>query len=248
MKQFYKIAFIVCLAFLYWCLPLTAQCQYGFPYNSYGGYWQAQYNQPYPNFSSRIGTNPFTAYNQYQNQMVFTNPSAGWQSSYFQQNSPQQFQQNNPYQIGPYGNTNPNLAYPRLVSAYSSGNSFNNSSYYGDNYGYVLPYGSGPSTYFHLLPSDYILRNDPYTLAQQAKRTTSDTSPDYNETVIGRVVGSNSIDVNGRIIRCHELGSPVLAEADRPLDLSSYMGMIVEVTGDFFGDDLYSASFDGVVE
>jgi len=84
MKQFYKIAFIVCLSFVYWCLPLTAQCQYGFPYNRYGGYWQSQYNQPYPNFSSRIGTNPFTAYNPYQNQIAFTNPSAGWQSSYFQ--------------------------------------------------------------------------------------------------------------------------------------------------------------------
>jgi len=222
--------------------------QYGFLYNSYGGYWQAQYNQPYPNFFSRIGTNPFTAYNQYQNQMAFTNPSAGWQSSYFQQNSPQQFQQNNLYQIGPYGNINSNLASSHLVSAYSSGNNFNNSSYYGDNYGYVLPYGSGPSTYFHLLQSNYIMNYDPYTLAQQAKRTTSDTStPDYDETVIGRVVGSNSIDVNGRIIRCHEMGA-AQAVADRPLDLSSYMGMIAEVTGDFFGNDLYSANFDGVGE
>jgi len=94
------------------------------------------------------------------------------------------------------------------------------------------------------------MRNDPYTLAQQAKRTTSDTSPDYNKTVIGRVVGSNSIDVNGRIIRCYE-NSAMQAVAPIPLDLSSYMGMSVEVTGDFFGSGnklLYSASFDGVVE
>jgi len=89
----------------------------------------------------------------------------------------------------------------------------------------------------------------PYTLAQQAKATTSNSStPEYNKTFRGRVVGSNSIDVNGSIIRCHELGSPAVAEADRPLDLSSYMGMIVEVTGDFFGNDLYSANFDEVIE
>jgi len=143
---------------------------------------------------------------------------------------------------------NSNFVYPRLASAYSNGNNFNNTSYYGDIYdGYVLPYGSGPSTYFHLLPSNY-MRNDPYFLAQQAKRATSNTSsPDYDETVIGIVVGSNSIDVNGRMIRCHELGSPAVAEADRLLDLSSYMGMIVEVTGDFYGNELYSASFDELV-
>jgi len=230
MKGFYKnIIIIYSLIFCLFFLASPSQCQQWYP-SGIGGYWQSQYYQPYPNFSSRIGTNPFTAYHAYQNQNAFRNPSAGWQSSYFQQNSPQQFQQNNLYQIGPYGNINSNLASSHLLSAYSSENSFNNSSYYANNY-----------------PSNY-MRNDPYFLAQQAKRTTSDTSPDYNETVIGRVVGSNSIDVNGRIIRCHEIGSPAVAEADRPLDLSSYMGMIVGVTGDFFGNDLYSASFDGVVE
>ena len=169
MKRACKGAFIVCLSFFYWCLPLPAKGQYGSLYYSYGGYWQPQYNQPYPNFSSRIGANPFSAYNPYQNQMAFRNPSAGWQSSYFQQNSPQQFRQNNLYQIGPYGNINANLASSHLLSAYSSENSFNNSSYYANNYGYGLPYGSGPSTYFHLVPSNY-MRNDPYFLAQQAKR------------------------------------------------------------------------------
>lgn len=145
MKKYCKIALIFCLAFLFCCLPLTAQCQYGFPYNTYGGNWQPQYNMPYPYFPNRIQPNPFMAYNPYQNQMAFMNPSQGWQLPYFQQNTR--------YQTGPFVNLNPYL------SSYlpNTGNNFYNSSY-----------NEGPSTYFHLLPN-YML-NDPYTLAQQAQR------------------------------------------------------------------------------
>jgi len=249
MKRYRRVAFIICLLFLYWCLPpLTAPCQCGSLSSSYGDYWQPQYNQSYLNFSSPIWTNTSTAYNPYQNQMAFTSLSAEWQSPNFQQNSPYRFQQNNIYQIGPYGNVNLNsLASSRLVSAYPNGNYFNNLSYYAGNYGYVLPYGSGSSTYFSLLSPNYV-QNDPYTSAQQTKLPPSYASTvEYGQTVIGRVVGSNSLDVNGTIIRCYEHNSPMEAVAAQPLDLSSYMGVKVEVSGDFFGDCLYSANFDGVV-
>ena len=84
MKGFYKnIIVMYSLIFCLFFLASPSQCHQWYP-SGLGGYWQSQYNQPYPNFSSRIGTNPFTAYNPYQNQMAFTNPSAGWQSSYFQ--------------------------------------------------------------------------------------------------------------------------------------------------------------------
>ena len=65
---------------------------------------------------------------------------------------------------------------------------------------------------------------------------------------MGGVVGSNSLDVNGKIIRCRQNSSPAEASAGQLFDLSSYMGMMVEVTGDLLSNDLYSASFDGVVE
>ncbi len=177
MRQFYKIVIVIFLSFLYWCVPLTVQCQYGFPYNSYGGYWQLQYNQPSPYFSRQIRTNPLTLYNPYQNRMASMNPGSAGQSPYFQQNNPYQFQQNGAYQIGPYGTMNLNSAFSRLASSYLSGNNLYNSSYYGSDYGNVIPY-DGHSTYFYLLPN-YML-NDPYTLAQQAKRASSNTSaPDY---------------------------------------------------------------------
>ena len=71
----------------------------------------------------------------------------------------------------------------------------------------------------------------------------------YNETVIGRVVGSSSISVNGRIIRCWN--NSAVEASSRPLDLEQYMDMTVEVIGDFIGTDrlsLYGASFNRIVE
>lgn len=162
MKNFLRF-FCFLPVFLYCCLPLTAQSQYDVPFNSYGGYWQPIYNQSYLNYSNRLWANPLTAYNPYQNRIAFINPSQGWQAPYLQQN--------NQYQIGPYGNININFGYPRLVSAYSSGNNSYISPYYSSHYSNGFPENSydGPSTYFHLLP-DYFMMNDPYTLAQQAKR------------------------------------------------------------------------------
>lgn len=165
MKGFNKIGVMICffaLSLLF--LASESQCQYGFPHN-YGSYWQTLYNQPYQNHPNWNRSNPFTSYNPYQNQMAFVNPSSGRQAPYFRQN--------NQYQINSYGSFNSNYGYP---GPYNNEYNLFNSHYYGNNYvgndGYSLSGDSydGPSTYFHLLPSDYILRNDPYTLAQQAKR------------------------------------------------------------------------------
>ena len=66
---------------------------------------------------------------------------------------------------GPYWFFGPNPNLP-------PGGSLGNSSWSGYQYGYynqVIPYNAS-STYFHLLPPNYILRNDPYTLAMMASQ------------------------------------------------------------------------------
>lgn len=163
MKRSYKSCVIIYLFFLSFIfLASESQCQYGFPHN-YGNYWQTQYNQPYQNSSNWNWANPFIGYNSYQNQMAFVNTSSGWQAPYFQQN--------NQYQNNFFGSFNSNFVFSGPSSEY---NLFN-SHYYDNNYvgnnSYNLSDDSydGPSTYFHLLPPNY-MQNDPYFLAQQAKR------------------------------------------------------------------------------
>lgn len=69
MERSYKFFFIIGLVFISFLSFISkSQCQYGFPYSSYGGYWQPQYYQPYPNFPNWMigptgnfmyGINPF---------------------------------------------------------------------------------------------------------------------------------------------------------------------------------------------
>ena len=65
-------------------------------------------------------------------------------------------------------------------------------------------------------------------------------------TIQGKVIGPNSILYQGRTVSCWTISmqTPV---APRPLDLSEYMGMIVEVNGNLH-DDLWDASFVRVIE
>lgn len=64
-------------------------------------------------------------------------------------------------------------------------------------------------------------------------------------TITGTVVGDHSISSNGRVINCyvHQMQQAVY----NPLDLSPYIGKVVEVNGDLRNDDLYSAIFERVV-
>ena len=77
--------------------------------------------------------------------------------------------------------------------------------------------------------------------------TTSYSSSQWNTvvTVTGRVVGSYSINSNGREIKCYaHLPQQAVFQ---PLDLSEYMGEVVEVSGYLIDQDLYGASLERVV-
>ena len=63
-------------------------------------------------------------------------------------------------------------------------------------------------------------------------------------TIEGTVVGSNSIRYMERVINCF-INSMQEAVAPQPLDLTSYMGKVIEISGDLQGE-LWSASFEGV--
>ena len=154
MERSYKFFYIIILVFIsFLFLSSKSQCQYGFPYSSYGGYWQPQYYQSYPNFSNWLWTDPFTAYNPYQNQMAFVNPGPAWQSPYFQQTG-----------YNPYGFNMP-YNYRGYVSPYVSFQPY---------YGLYSPLGISPSSYNPYGPAfmpgtgwlnPYQIINNPFSLS-----------------------------------------------------------------------------------
>jgi hypothetical protein len=77
--------------------------------------------------------------------------------------------------------------------------------------------------------------------------TTYDSSSKGNTivTITGKVVGSYSINSNGREIKCY-VHLPQQA-VFQPLDLSEYMGEVVEVSGYLINQDLYGASIERVI-
>ena len=66
------------------------------------------------------------------------------------------------------------------------------------------------------------------------------------KTLTGRVVGSNSIEVKESVIKCWT-NAPQAAVSNQPLNLSGYMGSVVEVSGFQTANDLYSAELERVV-
>ncbi|MGA1864984.1 MAG: hypothetical protein ACMUHX_07975 [bacterium] len=77
--------------------------------------------------------------------------------------------------------------------------------------------------------------------------TTYDSSSKGNTivTITGTVVGSYSINSNGREIKCY-VHLPQQA-VFHTLDLSEYMGEVVEVSGYLINQDLYGASIERVI-
>jgi len=146
------------------------------------------------------------------------------------------------------------LSLPYFQSAVRSGwTPWRSSSYYP---GYTAPGGYTPFTsmpYYSSpggLFSSYYPRFIPtlsWPSGSASYPATSYSSSKWNTivTVTGRVVGSYSISSNGREIKCY-VHLPQEA-VFQPLDLSEYMGEVVELSGYLINQDLYGASFERVV-
>lgn len=165
MERAYKIFLILSLVFIsFLFLSSKSQCQWANP--TYGGYYQPltyespgdpyysyqgyRYYQPQFNW---LWTDPFTAYNPYQNQIAFVNPGSAWQYPYFQQTGYNLYGFNMPYNYGGY------------ESSYVSFQPY---------YGLYSPLGISPSSYNSYGPAfmpgtgwlnPYQIINNPFSLS-----------------------------------------------------------------------------------
>lgn len=113
---------------------------------------------------------------------------------------------------------------------------------YGLNYGWNQPYGYAYSPFYQ---GDYFSASPAYPSTYHT--TTSSYGGSNYTTVTGRVVGPNTIQANkGQEIRCW-VNSMVAGVGATPLDLSEYMGLEVELSGDLQSNTLYSAQFEKTV-
>jgi hypothetical protein len=146
------------------------------------------------------------------------------------------------------------LSIPYFQSAVRSGwTPWRSSSYY-PGYtapgGYTpftsMPYYSSPGRPFSSYYPQFIPTSSPYSRSSPYPAT-YDSSSKLNTivTVTGRVVGSYSINSNGREIKCY-VHLPYQA-VFQPLDLSEYMGEVVELSGYLSNQKLYGASFERVI-
>jgi hypothetical protein len=127
------------------------------------------------------------------------------------------------------------------------------SSYYP---GYSTPGGYTPFTsmpYYSSLSSPFssyypkFIPTSYWSSGSAPYPTTSYSSSKGNTivTITGKVVGSYSINSNGREIKCY-VHLPQQA-VFQPLDLSKYLGKVVEVSGYLISQDLYGASIERVI-
>ena len=109
-----------------------------------------------------------------------------------------------------------------------------------------MPYYSSPGSLFSSYYPGFSLTSS-WPSGSPSYPATSYSSSRWNTivTVTGRVVGSYSINFNGREIKCY-VHLPQQA-VFQPLDLSEYMGEVVELSGYLMNQDLYGASFERVV-
>ena len=109
------------------------------------------------------------------------------------------------------------------------------------------PYYSSPASLFTSSYPTFTPSSSRYPWsAPYSTKSYSNSKTNTIVTVTGRVVGSYLLNSNGREMRCYA-HLPQQAVFD-PLDLSPYMGEIVEVSGYLIDQDLYGASFERVIE
>jgi len=123
-------------------------------------------------------------------------------------------------------------------------------------WGARYPQYSFSSSYFSGYPfsqglSPYLSSSSPWPyMSGGTKIQYSSPTVIQGTRVTGRVIGPNTIDSNGKIITCFTHSMPQAAYGE--LDLSPYLGMVVEVSGELQMSNnsqgsLYGARFERVI-